>query len=184
MSNSIGAEFLDTVIRRFRAYKLLGDKTFEQLEEKDFHFRPNEASNSIAVIIQHLSGNMLSRWTNFLTEDGEKEWRQRDKEFEIQQYSKNQLIDYWEKGWACLLDTLRSLTEQDLLKTITIRNEPLTVIDAINRQLAHYPSHVGQIMYIGKLIKNDQWKSLSIEKGKSNEYNQGTGVKDPAKLMK
>ena len=184
MSNSIGAEFLSAVIRRFRSYKQLGDQSFAQLNEADFHYRPNEASNSIAVIIQHLSGNMLSRWTNLLSEDGEKEWRNRDAEFEIAAHSRETLIDMWEKGWACLLDTLNSLKEEDLLKTIYIRKEPLTVTDAINRQLAHYPSHVGQIMYIGKMIKNDQWKSLSIEKGKSQEYNQGEGVKDPAKLMK
>lgn len=184
MSNSIGTEFLQTVTKRFRSYKQLGDKTFEQLQEKDLHFKPNEASNSIAVIIQHMSGNMLSRWTNFLEEDGEKAWRKRDEEFEVQGYTKEELINIWEAGWSCVLNTLGSLTEHDLLKTITIRQEPLTVIDAINRQLAHYPSHIGQIMYIGKLIKNEEWKSLSIEKGKSAEYNQSTGVKDPAKLMK
>lgn len=184
MSNSIGTEFLSAVIRRFRSYKQLGDQSFAQLDEADFHFRPNEASNSIAVIIQHLSGNMLSRWTNLLTEDGEKEWRKRDEEFDITEHSREELIAMWEKGWARLLETLGSLKEEDLLKTIYIRKEPLTVIDAINRQLAHYPSHVGQIMYIGKLIKNDQWKSLSIEKGKSDAYNQSTGVKDPAKMMK
>ncbi|NML22128.1 DUF1572 family protein [Pseudoflavitalea sp. G-6-1-2] len=182
--NTLGNEFLQSAIRRYKSYKQLGDKTFDQLGEADFHFRPNEVSNSIATIIQHLNGNMRSRWTNLLTEDGEKEWRQRDEEFEIHNHTREQLIQMWEDGWKCLLDTLQSLKEEDLLTTIYIRKEPLTVTDAILRQLAHYPSHVGQIMYIGKIIKGDAWKSLSIEKGQSQAYNNSDGVKDPAKLMK
>ena len=134
--------------------------------------QPNEASNSIAVIIQHLHGNMLSRWTNFLTEDGEKEWRKRDEEFEAQQFSKQQLVEKWEEGWKVFLNTLESLQEDDLLKTITIRTQPLVVIDAINRQMAHYCSHVGQIIYIGRLIKEGQWQSLSIPKGASQQFNK------------
>jgi hypothetical protein len=177
----IGKEFLVTVIRRLKYYKDLGDKTFEQLVDDDFHYQPNGESNSIAIIIQHLYGNMLSRWTNFLTEDGEKEWRQRDDEFEIHSYSKQQLIEIWEKGWTCFLTALEPLKEADLLKTIRIRNEPLSVIDAINRQLAHYPYHIGQIIYIGKIIKNQEWKNLSIPKSKSKHYNTTAGVKDPAK---
>ena len=124
---------------------------------------------------------MLSRWTNFLTEDGEKEWRQRDDEFEIHDYSRKQVIGLWEKGWKCFLDTLESLNEDDLLKTIYIRREPLTVMDAINRQLAHYPYHIGQILFIAKMIKGKDWKSLSIPKKQSHLFNQGTGIKDPAK---
>jgi hypothetical protein len=153
----IGKEFLVTVIRRLKYYKDLGDKTFEQLVDDDFHYQPNGESNSIAIIIQHLYGNMLSRWTNFLTEDGEKEWRQRDDEFEIHSYSKQQLIEIWEKGWTCFLTALEPLKEADLLKTIRIRNEPLSVIDAINRQLAHYAYHFGEILYIGKIIKIQVW---------------------------
>jgi hypothetical protein len=181
MATSLGTEYLQTAIRRLRYYKLLGEKTFEQLTDADFHYTPNEASNSIAVIIQHVSGNMLSRWTNFLTEDGEKAWRQRDVEFEVHNHSKQQLLEMWEKGWQCFLDALNSLTENDLLKTIYIREEPLLVIDAINRQLAHYPYHVGQILYIGKQIKGSGWQSLSIEKGQSETYNKSEGIKDPAK---
>ena len=179
--NTIGKEYLVTVIRRVKYYKDLGEKAFEQLDEKDLHFRPNEGSNSIAIIVQHMAGNMLSRFTNFLTEDGEKEWRQRDDEFEIHNYSKQQVIDLWEKGWKCFLDTLDSLTEDDLLKTIYIRQEALSAIDAINRQLAHYPYHIGQILFIGKIIKDKNWKSLSIPKNQSQAYNQGDQVKDPAK---
>src|SRR5689334_20586745 len=134
--------FLDSAIKRFKEYKTLGEKTFNQLREEEMHFQPNETSNSIAVIIQHLHGNMLSRWTNFLTEDGEKEWRRRDDEFELHSHSKADLVAEWEKGWGCLFDALGALKKKDLKKTVTIRQEPLSVIDAINRQLAHYPYHV------------------------------------------
>lgn len=179
--NNIGIEYLTTVIRRFKNYKDLGEKTFEQLEDKDFHFRPDEESNSIAIIVQHIAGNQISRFTNFLTEDGEKEWRQRDEEFEFHDYSKKQIIDHWDKGWTSFFETLDSLKEDDLLKTVHIRKEPLTVIDAINRQLAHYAYHIGQLIFIGKIIKGNEWKSLSIPKGKSQDYNNSKQVKDPAK---
>lgn len=181
MSASLGTTYLQTTIRRLRYYKTLGEQAFGQLTDADLQYAPNEASNSIAVIVQHLSGNMLSRWTNFLTEDGEKAWRNRDEEFEVHSYTKQQVMELWEKGWQCFLNALTSLTEDDLLKTIYIREEPLLVIDAINRQLAHYPYHVGQILYIGKQIKGADWQSLSIEKGKSAVYNKSDGVKDPAK---
>jgi len=170
--DSLGAIYLDSAIKRMLTYKTLGDATFAQLEEKDFHYAYNEESNSIAIIIQHMSGNMLSRWTNFLTEDGEKEWRNRDTEFNTQSYGKAQLLDLWNKGWKCMIDTLRSLKEEDLLKTILIRHEPLIAIDAINRQLAHYPHHVGQIVYIGKMVRGRDWQSLSIPRGQSDAFNK------------
>ena len=169
--NTIGTVYLDSAIKRFLTYKTLGDMTFAQLEEKDFYFTPSEESNSIAVIIQHLHGNMVSRWTNFLTEDGEKEGRNRDEEFSPPNASMQDLLALWEKGWRCLIETLRSLTEADLLKTITIRHEPLIVIDAINRQLAHYPHHVGQIVFLGKMIRDQNWRTLSIAKGASHAFN-------------
>ena len=170
--NSIGEIYLDSAVKRLLTYKQLGEKTLAQLEDQDIHFTPNETSNSIAVIIRHLHGNMMSRWTNFLTEDGEKEGRNRDTEFNPPAIGKAPLLTLWEEGWDCLLGTLRTLKDEDLLKIITIRNEPLIVIDAINRQLAHYPYHVGQIVYIGKLILNEKWQSLSIPKGASGEFNQ------------
>ncbi len=179
--NNPGKEYLDTVIRRLKYYKELGEKTFEQLEEKDFHYQPSSESNSIAIIVQHIAGNMLSRFTNFLTEDGEKDWRHRDDEFEVHNYSKQQVIDFWNKGWSCCLATLELLTESDLEKTVYIRKEPLTVVDAINRQLAHYPYHIGQIIFIAKMIKDKEWKNLSIPKSHSLQYNTGSQVKDPAK---
>ena len=168
----LGTLYISSAISRLLTYKTLGDRTFSQLEEKDFHFIPAPGSNSIAIIIQHMSGNMLSRWTNFFTEDGEKEGRSRDEEFNPQLYDRVQLLELWQKGWDCLLNTLHSLKEDDLLKTIHIRHEPLTAIDAINRQLAHYPHHVGQIVYIGKMLKGDKWESLSIPRGDSAAFNQ------------
>ena len=164
--------FLDSVVKRFKEYKLLGEKTVEQLNDEEMYFQPNEESNSIAIIIQHLHGNMLSRWTDFLTEDGEKEWRQRDEEFEAHQFSKQQLIHQWNEGWTVLLNTLESLKEIDLTKTITIRSQPLNVVDAINRQMAHYSYHVGQIVYLGRWIRAGEWKSLSIPKYKSQQFNR------------
>ena len=178
---STGKEFLNASIRRMKYYKELGEKTFEQLNDADLHIQPSSESNSIAVMIQHMVGNMLSRFTNFLTEDGEKEWRNRDDEFEVHKYTKQQLIDLWNKGWKCFLDVLESLNEDDLMRTITIRKEQLSVTDAIIRQLAHYPYHIGQIVYVGRLIKNENWKNLSIPKGNSQAYNQSSEIKDPAK---
>jgi uncharacterized damage-inducible protein DinB len=169
---SLSATFLSSYIKRLSSYKDLADKTFAQLNEADFHYQPNEASNSIAIIIQHMAGNMLSRFTNFLTEDGEKPWRQRDAEFEKQQLSKEELLQKWEDGWDCVLTAIKNLTEHDLLKTITIRSEVLTVMDALNRQMGHYPYHVGQIVFIGRMIRNNEWQSLSIPKGGSHQFNE------------
>jgi hypothetical protein len=172
MNTTLGQAYLESAIKRLMTYKALGDATFSQLQEKDFHFQPNPSSNSIAIIINHMAGNMISRWTNFLTEDGEKPGRNRDQEFTDPSLGKEDLLTLWEKGWNCLMDSLRSLKEEDLMKTITIRHEPLVAIDAINRQLAHYPHHVGQIVYIGKMIRGEAWQSLSISKGASQAFNQ------------
>ena len=163
---------LQSVLKEFRDYKILGDKTFAQLEEKDFHFQPNSECNSIATLIQHLHGNMLSRWTNFLTEDGEKEWRKRDDEFEVHSFSKEKLIQLWEEGWKLVFDTIGSLKEDDLNKTIYIRSKPHSVIAAINRQLTHYAGHVGQIILLGKIIKAADWQTLSIPKGQSAIFSE------------
>lgn len=174
---TIEKSFLQSAIKRLSYYKELGDKTFAQLTDADFHYQPNEDSNCIAMIIQHTAGNMLSRWTDFLTSDGEKEWRNRDTEFEEQHLSKQQLIEFWEKGWQCLLDALNALTEDDLLKTIYIRSEGLLVVDAVNRQLAHYPYHVGQIIYVAKIITSNNWQNLSIAKGNSSQFNNQMNTK-------
>ncbi len=157
-----GEAFLQSALKEFRDYKKLGDKTFEQINEKEFHFQPNEECNSIAINIQHMHGNMLSRWTNFLTEDGEKEWRKRDDEFKIHSLPQEKLIQLWEEGWKLVFDTIESLTEDDLVKTIYIRSKPHTAIGAINRQISHYAYHVGQIVLLGKIIKAKEWETLSI----------------------
>lgn len=167
---NIGNEYLKIVQERFESVKDLGDKTISQLAEKDIHWKLNEASNSIAIIAKHLSGNMISRWTDFLTTDGEKSSRNRDQEFEEDITSKQEMIINWEKGWDTLFDALNSLENQDLLKNVTIRGERHTVLEAIERQMAHYAYHVGQIVYVGKQLKDESWKTLSIPKGKSEEY--------------
>lgn len=172
VSMNLGKEYLRVVKERFTAIKELGDKTIIQLSEKDIQWSLNEASNSVAILVKHLSGNMISRWTDFLTTDGEKNYRNRDQEFEDAISSKQQLITVWEQGWNTLLDTLNELQDKDLVKSITIRGESHTVLEAIERQVAHYAYHIGQIVYIGKQVKADDWESLSIPKGKSEEYLQ------------
>lgn len=166
------ADYLQSCKRQFEFYKMLGDKTLMQLPEEKLTWQYNEESNSIATIVKHLHGNMLSRWTDFLTTDGEKESRKRDEEFEQEAISKAALSALWEQGWNCLFNTLNSLKEEDLQQIIYIRNQGHTVVEAINRQLAHYPYHIGQIVFIGKMILNVKWQSLSIPKGKSKTYNQ------------
>ncbi len=167
---SIGTEYLRVVRERFIVLKEQGEKTFDQLNADDFHWTLNDDSNSIAIIIQHVSGNMVSRWTEFLTTDGEKSDRNRDREFETQRFSKEQLLNRWEHGWLVFLDALEKLTNQDLEKTVLIRGQAHSVIDAIERQMAHYAAHIGQIMFVGKQIKGEQWKSLSIPNGESAAY--------------
>lgn len=164
--------YLESSIKLFEYYKSLGEKTFQQIPEEKLFWAHNEQSNSIAVIVKHLSGNMLSRWTNFLSEDGEKQWRNRDDEFEATLTNKKEVLDCWNKGWDCLFQAIRPLQTEDLEKEIFIRNMGHTVTEAINRQLAHYSYHVGQIVFIGKLASKDSWESLSIVKGNSKDYNQ------------
>lgn len=163
--------YLESVKKQFLYYKTLGEKAFEQLAPEQLFVSVNENTNSIAVIVKHLSGNMLSRWTDFLSTDGEKEWRNRDDEFEDTIQTKEELIVLWNKGWDCFLNTLDRLETNDLSQIIYIRNEGHTVIEAINRQLAHYPYHIGQIVFYAKLLKSGEWDSLSIPKNKSTDYN-------------
>lgn len=161
----------DLFIKRFRYYKQLGDKTFAQISEEQIFWQYNEESNSIALIIKHIAGNMLSRWTNFLTEDGEKEWRNRDSEFVNDFKTKEEVLGYWEKGWQCFFNALEQITDENINDSILIRGEKHSVLDAVLRQLAHYPYHIGQIIYIAKMLKNDHWKTLSIARNKSAEFN-------------
>lgn len=169
----INENFLTSTRKLFLYYKGLGEKTFDQLDDTQINWRPNEQSNSIALIVHHLSGNMLSRFTDFLTSDGEKPWRDRESEFEIGYADKEAMLEAWNKGWAVVFDAIDSLRPEDLERIIYIRNEGQTVMEALQRQLAHYPHHIGQILFIGKVLKGADWKSLSIPKGGSQGYNQG-----------
>ena len=175
-------DYLESVKKQFEYYKLLGEKTFSQLPDENFFWQYNQESNSIATIVKHLCGNMLSRWTDFLTTDGEKEWRKRDAEFDNDITTQKELIDKWNEGWLCLFNTLNSLSPKDLQKEVFIRNEAHTVMEAINRQLAHYPYHIGQIVFIGKMACDNTWSSLSIPKGNSKEFNAEKFSMPPNKL--
>ena len=155
----------------FLNYKTLGEKAIKQVEEKRLFWAFNNDSNSLAIIVQHMSGNMLSRFTAFFDEDGEKSWRNRDLEFEPMLTTKKEVLDQWEKGWNCFLDVINSLKEEDLEKTVLIRNESHSVMEAINRQLAHYSYHIGQIVFLSKMVAAVDWKSLSIPKNKSQDFN-------------
>ncbi|USB34040.1 DUF1572 family protein [Paenibacillus sp. YPG26] len=163
-----GQIYLDSIRSQFRYYKELGEQAIEQLEPEQLFTAYNDDTNSIATIVKHLSGNMLSRWTHFLTEDGEKPWRDRDEEFVHDIIvDKEELMRKWEAGWACLFGALDDLRPDQLLGTIYIRNEGQTVMEAVNRQLAHYPYHVGQIIYAAKLLKHGSWLSLTIPRNSS-----------------
>lgn len=158
-------------LKRFLFYKDLGDKTFEQLSDDEVLWQYNTESNSIATIVKHIAGNMVSRWTNFLTEDGEKEYRNRDAEFLNDIQSKAEMIAVWENGWKVLLEAINLITDENINTPIFIRGEKHSLLDAVLRQLAHYPYHVGQIIYVAKMLKNDAWATLSIGRNKSAEYN-------------
>ncbi|UED82208.1 DUF1572 domain-containing protein [Lysinibacillus sp. CD3-6] len=169
---SMGETYLHVVLERFKSVKADGDKTIAQLDIEQLHWAFNEESNSIAVIVKHVSGNMISRWTDFLLTDGEKTTRNRDDEFIDSIDTKKELIAIWEKGWQVFLKALQSLTTEDLLANVTIRGQQHTVIDAIERQMAHYASHVGQIVYVGKQIKGNEWNTLSIPRGQSQAFTE------------
>lgn len=163
---------IEPTISLLLKYKSLAEKTFQTLSDEELHLIPETGSNSIPMLVKHLHGNMMSRWTNFLTEDGEKDWRDRDGEFKATLKTRMEMLEKWEEGWECFLNSLQSLNHGDLEKKVFIRGEAHTVIEAILRQVAHYSYHVGQIVYLGKLIKGETWTSLSIPIGKSEEYSR------------
>ena len=165
-------DYLQSARKQFEYYKMLGEKTFSQLPDHKLFWEYNANSNSISMIVKHLSGNMLSRWTDFLTTDGENEWRNRDAEFDNDIHTRDELLKTWNEGWACLFSALDSLAADDLNKIVYIRNQGHTVTEAINRQLAHYPYHIGQIVFLGKMFA-DHWISLTIPKRGSKTYNSG-----------
>ncbi|MCB0734000.1 MAG: DUF1572 family protein [Flavobacteriales bacterium] len=168
---SANNEVVQSLINLFRYYQSLGEKAMKQTEGPDLFTQHNEDSNSVATMVKHLWGNMRSRWTDFLTSDGEKDWRERDAEFENDITDLTTLWTLWEEGWNCLYKALEPLNDEDLTRIVYIRNQGHTVLEAIHRQLGHYAYHVGQIVYRCKMI-SDNWQSLSIARGKSTAYNQ------------
>ena len=169
---SINQHYLDDALSTFRDYKKLAERAFAQTSDEDFFRTIDEESNSIAVNMKHMAGNMISRWTDFLNTDGEKPERNRDIEFVmLPGTTKDEMIAYWEKGWKCVFDAVEPLTPGDLMRTVKIRGEDHTVVQAINRQLAHYAYHTGQIVYLAKHFKSSAWQSLSVPKNKSAEFN-------------
>ncbi len=161
-------DFIDEFLR----YKLSGKKAIDQVSDEGLNVIVGQDLNSIAMIIRHISGNLLSRFTDFLTTDGEKSWRDREAEFESSAYSRSEIFENWERGWRCLEEALASLSDADLAKEITIRGQALTVNQALLRSLAHVANHVGQIILLAKIQTKDDWKAITIPKGKSAEYNQ------------
>ena len=156
----------------YRRYRINGEKAMAQVSDEALNKALGPADNSIAIIVRHITGNLLSRFTDFLTSDGEKEWRDRDSEFSDQTYSKQELDDMWVRAWAVLETQLTALTDEDLDKTVSIRGTELTVHEALCRSMAHTASHIGQIILLAKVLSGENWKSLSIPKGMSSTYNQ------------
>jgi hypothetical protein len=171
--DSLAAHYIDEARRQFRGHKRLGEGALAQLTEDQLFVTLDPESNSVAVVIKHLAGNMRSRFTDFLTTDGEKPDRHRDQEFELTAQTKRaEIMQWWEQGWACVFAALDSLTPEDVMRTVYIRNEPHTVLQAINRQLAHYAYHVGQIVFLAKHLRSTDWKTLSVPRGQSEEFNR------------
>ena len=169
----LAKHYLDDAIASFRAYKRLAEKALGQLTTEEFFAKIDAEANSVAVIMKHIAGNMLSRWTDFLTTDGEKPNRQRDLEFVIEpETTKDELLAYWERGWNCLFTALNPLQSEDFDTKVKIRGEEHTVVQAINRQLTHYAYHIGQIVFLAKHFRSGEWQSLSIPRNKSGEFNQ------------
>ena len=167
----LGRHFLEDAIGEFRKYKAFADRAAAQVDDGDFFRRLDPESNSIALVMKHIAGNQRSRWTDFLTSDGEKPDRHRDTEFEEQEPdTRESVLARWEAGWHALFDALAALTPDDLQRSVTIRGEPHTVVQAINRQLTHYASHIGQIVFLAKHLAGTSWKTLSIPRGRSREY--------------
>jgi Protein of unknown function (DUF1572) len=171
--DSIASHLLDEIRRQMRGHKRLTEGALAQLRDDDFFATLDPESNSVAILIKHIAGNMHSRFTDFLTSDGEKPTRHRDQEFEIAtNTSRDDLMRWWEEGWAVVFSTLDSLQPDDLMRTVHIRQEPHTVVQALNRALAHYAFHLGQIVFLAKHLRSSEWKTLSVPRGKSEEFNR------------
>lgn len=172
MSEQFINNYQADALQSFRNYKKLAERAIEQVSDEEFFAAIDEEANSIGVIVKHIAGNLRSRWTDFLTTDGEKPDRNRDTEFEMLGDTRESLMKYWEGGWQTLFDAIDPLTAEDFSRTITIRGEPHTVVEAMNRQLTHYAYHVGQIVLLAKHFRSSEWKTLSVPKNKSAEFNQ------------
>ena len=172
MDTALAKHYLEDALRNFRDYKKLAERAFEQVTDEEFFRALDEESNSLAVIIKHMSGNMLSRWTNFLTTDGEKPDRNRDMEFVISPLTtRDEVMGRWEQGWRCLFDALEALRPEDLLRKVLIRGEEHSVVEAVNRQLTHYSYHTGQLVFLAKHFRATDWKSLTVPRNRSAEFN-------------
>ena len=171
-SETIVQNYFDDTVKSLKAAKNLADKAIAQMKDDELFVTLDEESNSVAVIMKHMAGNMFSRWTDFLTTDGEKPDRNRDMEFVIESNTtKADVLDYWERGWARVFAALEPLRLDDFEKTVLIRGEPHTIVEAINRQLMHYSYHIGQIVYLAKHFRSTEWSSLSVPRNKSAEFN-------------
>jgi len=168
--------YISSIKNQFRQYKTLGEKAIDQVPDEKIYWQYNPETNSIAIIVKHLAGNMLSRFTDFYNSDGEKKWRDRDSEFENEPLSRERLKALWDEGWDCLFQVLNGLSAIDLLKVVVIRNEEHTVVEAINRQLTHYAYHIGQIIFIAKMVLGNEWKTLTIPKNASRAINAKMGL--------
>lgn len=167
----IAAHYLEEAQRQFRGHKRMAERAMEQLRDEDFFVTLDPESNSVAILVKHLAGNMRSRFTDFLTSDGEKPDRFRDREFEIvPATTRADVMNWWEDGWARVFAAIESLQPKDVMRTVTIRGEPHTVLQAINRQIAHYAQHAGQIVFLAKHLRSSEWKTLSVPRGKSEDY--------------
>jgi hypothetical protein len=172
--------FHSDALQSFRNYKKLAEKAIDQVSDEEFFAAIDAEANSIAVVVKHIAGNLVSRWSDFLTTDGEKPTRDRDAEFEIRDESRDSLMEYWERGWTTLFDNVQPLTVDDFSKTITIRGQAHTIVEAINRQLTHYAYHIGQIVLLAKHFRSTAWTSLSIPKNRSADFNQFLAQKKAA----
>ena len=177
-------QYRDDAIQSFRNYKKLADRAIEQVSDDEFFAAIDPESNSIALIVKHIAGNLHSRWRDFLTSDGEKPDRDRDKEFEIIDDTRESLLEFWNKGWKTLFDAIEPLTEEDFSKTITIRGEPHSVVEAINRQLTHYSYHIGQIVFLAKHLRSAKWKTLSVPRNRSADFNRHLAGQQAAGIEK
>jgi hypothetical protein len=168
----LAAHYIEEARRQLRGHKRMGEGAMSQLSDADFFITLDAESNSVAVLVKHLAGNMRSRFTDFLTSDGEKPNRFRDREFELSPSTTSaEVMAWWEEGWTCVFNAIDSLQPEDVMRTVTIRGEPHTVLQAINRQIAHYAQHIGQIVFLAKHLRSSEWKTLSIPRGKSEEFN-------------